>query len=176
MEIRQLEEFALGEQERQAIQQLLGDCFPDYPADRIYYKQLPDFRLLAWENDRLVGHLPVEHRMIDVGGMAARIFGIADFCVAGDFQHRGLGTQLLNRLEQLGKEHAVDFLLLLASRHEVYLHNGFQLVQNPCRWLIIHDHRSLGVSHRRLPETLLVKALGSKPWREGVVDLLGHIF
>jgi GNAT superfamily N-acetyltransferase len=176
MNIKRVEEFLIDKPLRIKIHSLLSECFPDYPKGKTYYKQLPTFRLLAWEGDDLVGHLAVEHRMMNNVGNLIRVFGIVDLCVAKDFQHQKIGTQLLDRLEKLGKKHEINFLLLIAKDHEVYLKNGFTLVENNCKWLFIHDHETLGVMQRQLQNSLMVKALGKKEWKENKLDFLGHIF
>ena len=102
MNIKRVEEFLIRESDRAKIHALLSECFSDYPKGRTYYKQLPTFRLLAWEGDDLVGHLAVEHRMMNNAGNLIRVFGIVDLCVAKDFQHQKIGTQLLDQLEKTG--------------------------------------------------------------------------
>lgn len=176
MKLERLCEFEIGETTEAAIAGLLGQCFPDYPRGRIYYKQLPDFRFLCWENNTLIAHMAVEHRMVNNDGQALRIFGISDLCVAEPFQHRRLASRLISELALLGLRHRIDFLLLMAKDHGLYLSNGFQLVANTCRWLMINEHQSLGIAHRRVQSSLMVKALGKKEWRPGLADLLGYVF
>ncbi|MCB0567772.1 MAG: GNAT family N-acetyltransferase [Phaeodactylibacter sp.] len=176
MKLQRLQEFEIDEATESAIAGLLGICFPEYPEGRIYYKQLPDFRFLCWENETLIAHMAVEHRIVNNDGQAFRIFGIADLCVSEPFQHRRLASRMLSELTILGFRHRVDFLLLMAKDHSLYHTNGFQLVSNICQWLMISEHRTLGVAHRRIPSSLMVKALGNKEWRPGLVDFLGHVF
>ncbi len=158
------------------IAALLSEAFPDYPPGQSYYKQLPHFRLLAWRESRLVGHLAVEHRLISNDGRPLRIFGIADLCVAADHQHKKIASCLLLELETLGRVNGIEFLVLLAKDHELYLRNGFQAVDNPCQWLMVQRFRTLGVVRRSLGGSLLVKPLGDRAWSGGVVDFLGHVF
>ncbi|MCB0551683.1 MAG: GNAT family N-acetyltransferase [Phaeodactylibacter sp.] len=176
MKFQRLPEFEIDEATENAIAGLLGECFPEYPQGRTYYKQLPDFRFLCWENDALIAHMAVEHRMINNDGQAFRIFGVVDLCVAEAFQHRRLASRMLSELALLGLRHRVDFLLLMAKDHGLYLSNGFQLVTNTCQWLMISEYRTLGIAHRRVKSSLMVKALGKKEWRPGLVDFLGYVF
>ncbi len=176
MIITRIEEFQIIEAVQQAISQLLATAFSTYPPGRTYYKQKPSFRYLAWEDDKLIGHLAVEHRMISIGGRETPIFGIADLCISPNHQQKQIASELLQQLEQLGKSHGIQFLLLVAQEHGVYLKNGFRLVHNPCKWLIIQEHQSLGLGHRKLKDCLMVKALGPLKWSDGLVDFMGHIF
>ena len=54
--------------------------------------------------------------------------------------------------------------------------NGFKLVDNTCRWLIVNQQKTLGIAHRKIADSLMVKPLGSKEWKDGIVDFLGPIF
>ena len=78
MHIQRLEEFQINRTVQAQIGQLLKECFPDYPEGRSYFRQLPDFRYLAWKDQQLVGHMGIEHRMINNDGQTLRIFGIID--------------------------------------------------------------------------------------------------
>ena len=176
MKLQRLQEFEIDEATESAIAGLLGSCFPEYPEGRIYYKQLPDFRFLCWENEALIAHMAVEHRIVNNDGQAFRVFGIADLCVSESFQHRRLASRMLSELSILGLRHRIAFLLLMAKDHSLYRANGFQLVPNTCKWLMISEHSTLGIAHRRVPSSLMVKALGKKEWRPGLVDFLGHVF
>jgi len=176
MKLQHLHEYEIDELLEAAIAGLLGECFPEYPKGRIYYKQMPDFRFLCWENEALVAHMAVEHRIVNNEGQLLRIFGITDLCVAEPFQHRRLASRLISELAILGLRCRVDFLLLMAKDHSLYLSNGFKLVANSCQWLMISEHNSLGVTRRQVRSSLMVKALGKKQWRPGLVDFLGHVF
>ena len=176
MTINRLEEFLIDEATHQKIEELLSDSFDDYPQGRTYYKQLPGFRFLAWEADQLIGHLAVEHRLINVGGMEARIFGVVDLCVKTASQHQKIGSSLLAEIEKLGKESKIDFILLVAPDKELYLKNDYQETDNICRWLLINQSKTFGVSQRSIGNSLMVKPLGEKKWNEGLLDFLGHIF
>lgn len=176
MKIQRLEEFQISETVRKAIRRLMEGCFSDYPGDRIYLKQLPDFRFLTWEKDQLIAHMAVEHRMVCNEGEAFRIFGIVDLCVAAPFQHQKHASHLLEKLETLGQSHGIDFILLNAKEHQLYLNHGYQLVENTCTWVLIQSHKTIGVVRRRLDQSLMVKPLGEKKWQSGHLDFLGSVF
>ena len=54
--------------------------------------------------------------------------------------------------------------------------NGFEVVSNECKWMVIHQQATLGVIKRSLQEGLMIKSLGSKEWRPKQLDFLGPIF
>lgn len=176
MTIQRLEEHQIDAGLHQQIGALLGQCFPDYPAGRSFFNQLSSFRYLVWDDGRLVAHMGVDHRIINNEGQLLRIFGIADLCVLQSYQHQKLATGLLEQLEKLARKAAVDFLVLVAKDHALYRANGFQVVDNTCCWLMIHQNTTLGIAQRRLEKSLLVKRLGQKEWKRGPVDFLGPVF
>jgi len=176
MQIQRLEEFQIEQGLQAQLGYLLSECFPDYPEDRSFFRQLPDFRYLAWMDQQLVAHMGVEHRIINNEEQLLRIFGIIDLCVAPAFQHQKLASRMLHLLEQLAVDHGIDFLVLVAKDHDFYTHNGFEVVDNRCRWLMIHQDQTFGITSRSLHRSLLVKATGDKQWLPGLTDFLGHIF
>ena len=176
IQLQRVEEFHINPGLRQEIAGLLERSFPGYPGKRTYFMQLPAFRFLATLNGSLVGHLAVEHRMINVSGDPARIFGVADLCVERSFQHQGVGTLLLESVFSEGITSGVDFVVLVASNQEFYYPLGFISVNNPCRWVSIQEHQTLEVVQRRLAGDVLVKSLSGKKWGEGLVDFLGTMF
>lgn len=158
------------------IARLLSQSFPGYPAERTYFMQLPDFRLLATWDETLAGHLAAEHRVIAVGGTPHRIFGVADLCVEGSFRRRKIGTMLLEFLERMARESRVDFIVLIASERPFYLRNGFRSVGNLCRWLAIEDFQTQMIIQHGLAGDLLIKPISGKVWGKGLVDFMGAIF
>lgn len=173
--LERVEEFALTEPQQRDIQQLLKNAFPGYP-DRTFYRQLPDFRYLGYQEERLMAHLAVEHRLLHNAGQLVKVFGVMDLCVDPLFQRRRIASYLLDQLTGLGQTHQIDFLVLLASQHQLYLDNGFQLVSNPCVWMIINGDQCLGLTRRSVKNSLMVKPLGGRQWKEGLVDFLGAMF
>ncbi|MCR9101146.1 MAG: GNAT family N-acetyltransferase [bacterium] len=175
MELERVEEFALTSLQHQHIQQLLKTAFPGYP-DRTFYRQLPDFRYIGYQDERLMAHMAVEHRLLHNAGQVYPVFGVMDLCVDPLFQRRRIASHLLDQLTALGKAHQIDFLVLIASQHQLYLDNGFRLVSNPCVWMMISGDQSMGLTRRSVKHSLMVKPLGDQQWKEGLVDFLGPIF
>lgn len=174
--IERIEEFKINKSVHTQINALLNKTFGDYYKKNSYFKQLPGFRYLVWEGEELIGHMAVEHRNMNAGGEIVEIFGVVDLCVDKRFQSQQIASTLLKKLETLAAEHEIDFLVLIAQNHEVYQKNGFELVKNTCRWLMINGEQTLGVAQRNIEESLMSKSIGNKKWKSGVVDFLGHIF
>ncbi|NRA51472.1 MAG: GNAT family N-acetyltransferase [Phaeodactylibacter sp.] len=173
-QVERKEEFSLSTHQQRGIQRLLKDAFPGYP-DRTFYRQLPDFRYLGYHEDKLMAHMAVEHRLLHNAGDLHQVFGIMDLCVDPMFQRRRIGSYLLEQISTLGQANGIDFLVLIAGQHQLYLDNGFQLVSNPCIWMMISGNQSLGLTRRSVNHSLMVKPLSGKQWQEGLVDFLGPI-
>lgn len=106
------------------------------------------------------------------------------------FVHWGLSTSALRRVGAHGVSAALsspkpkssagvgDFSLRFCSPTILLLYeaNGYRYVENPCVWLKIDEHQTLGIANEALPTALMIKALTSEPWRPGVLDLLGYLF
>jgi hypothetical protein len=82
---------------------------------------------------------------------------------------------MLNQLEQLGREHHIEFLVLFAQDPRLYERHGYRRADNLLRWLKIHEHRNLGIGEDVLEE-LMFKGIGERAWPDGPVDLLGYQF
>ncbi|MEM6964067.1 MAG: GNAT family N-acetyltransferase [Bacteroidota bacterium] len=176
MIIKRIEEFKLTAAQHRKISWLLQQCFSVYPHQQSFYKQLPSFRYLVYQQKQLTAHLAIIHRLIKVNGKNFTIFGVSDFCVHPDFRRKKIASELLQTVETLGKKYAIDFIVLIAQEQNVYKKNGYQSCDNDCRWLIINELQALGVAKRTLENALMVKPLGQEKWEKGTVDFLGCLF
>ena len=70
----------------------------------------------------------------------------------------------------------LDFVILFADDDRLYTRNGWARAANPCTWVKIHDHTTLGLATAQDTKALMVKATGQEAWPGGDVDLLGHLF
>jgi len=176
MTIKRIEEFKLSSKQHLDISQLLKVCFSAYPDNRSFYKQFPSFRFLVFEKKSIIAHLAIIHRLVKVDAKNFAIFGVSDLCVHPDFQHQKIASILLEKLEELGKKHRIDFILLIAQEQKFYKKNGYKTFDNTCRWIIINEAQSLGIAERNLDHALMVKTLSDKKWKKGTVDFLGSLF
>jgi GNAT superfamily N-acetyltransferase len=176
MPIEVVPEYKLSNDVHNLATQLLVASFPNFPFDRSYYKLLPQFRYLVWENENLIAHMGIEHRVINNSGIPVRIFGLIDLCVASSYRSQKIATTLLQQIEELGRKSQIDFLVLFADDSRLYAENGYQRVANICRWLKVDEHQTIGVGEESLSDCMMVKQLGEQTWQSGIVDLLGYLF
>ena len=176
MILHRVEEFQLSPAIHTKIRSLLALSFEDYPSERNFLHQTPSFRYLMLDDKALIGHMAVDHRIIQLDGQAISIFGITDICVHPEHQHQQSATKMITELETLAKEHQVEALMLFTNLFPLYTKLGFVKQPNKCRWLMIQNNVSLGVARRSLEDCLMVKMLSDKTWTDGEVDLLGHVF
>ncbi|WP_261342974.1 GNAT family N-acetyltransferase [Gimesia algae] len=158
------------------ITALRNDCFPENSQARSYFKQLPHFRFLAYEDGILVGHMGIDHRMISVGKSVFSIFGVIDLCISSGYRRRGIASEILDQLSALAKAKGIDFLFLVADDHRLYEKNGFRLISTDLTWLKIDEHKNYGVETERIEKELMIKQTGKKVWPDEPVDLLGYLF
>jgi GNAT superfamily N-acetyltransferase len=160
---------------RRQVQALLQASFPGYPS-RSYFKLPPHFRYLAMTGDALAGQMGVELRVIRVGPHVMRTFGISDLCVRASERSHGLAARLLAEVTGLARACEMDFVILFADDDRLYSRNGWARAANPCSWVKINEHTTLGLATAQDTNALMVKATGQQPWPDGDVDLLGHVF
>ncbi len=176
-QLERVEEFLLDESDVKSIQELLINCFPEYPKNAIYFNQLPSFRYLAHFENKLIGHLGVDFRVINNGGQICKVLCISDVCVHQDFREQQIASKILLQLEQDAKQKMIDFNILIANNSNIYSHLGYKSCSNRFRWLMIQRAKSLGVAQRNLGHnTFMVKTISDKKWSEEITDLLGPIF
>jgi GNAT superfamily N-acetyltransferase len=168
-------EAEIGGDLRPQLQALLQASFDEYPS-RTYFKLPPHFRYLAMADGVLAAQLGVELRVIRVGADVVRTFGVVDLCVSRSERSRGLGGRLLAELTEYARSCEMNFIILFADDSRLYDRNGWARAANPCSWLKISDHRTLGLATAQDTDSLMVKAIGAQAWPEGDVDLLGHLF
>ncbi len=173
--ILRVAEAEIGSDLRQQVQALLQASFPGYP-DRSYFKLPPHFRYLAMTSGVLAAQMGVELRVIRVGSTVLRTFGIVDLCVGTSDRSQGLAGLLLAEVIELARSCRVDFVILFADDDRVYTRGGWARVANPCSWVKIHDHTTLGLAAAQDTGALMVKRIGQQGWPIGEVDLLGHLF
>ena len=177
MHIEKKEEYAINFETQQQIHQLLTNSFGQFPKDRIFLKQVPSFRLLVWENEKLIAQCGVVFRIMSLNESPLRIFGIMDLCVDIDYQNQKIGSNLLQHIEEIAAENNIDFILLFGGTNNFYLQNDFQLVHNNCRWVLIKEYATMGIMTRPIPDTLLVKSISGKKWNDkALLDTMGFIF
>ncbi|WP_214693799.1 MULTISPECIES: GNAT family N-acetyltransferase [unclassified Exiguobacterium] len=177
MNIQQMMEFEIGEALDKQLTELLVKSFePLYP-NRRYFKQLPHLRLIAYEDEQIIGQVGLDFRMMNMKGKPIHVLGIIDLCVREEARGRGVGRELMEKIIALGEEYSIDFLLLFADRPDLYERVGFHTVSNTCTWLQIDDENQTtrGIGEARFEE-LMIRQAGDKRWTDGKLDLLGYLY
>jgi GNAT superfamily N-acetyltransferase len=174
--VLRLAEAEIGEDLSRQLQSLLQASFPGYPS-RSYFKLPPHFRYVAMRSGGVVAaQMGVELRVIRVGDLVVRTFGVVDLCVDGSERSRGLASMLLAEVTEFARACAMAFVILFADDDRLYARNGWTHASNRCTWLKIDNHTTLGLACRVDPGVMMVKAVGNQAWPAGDVDLLGHLF
>lgn len=176
MHVDIIPEYEISDSVHEAISELLVESFSDYPLERSYYKLIPQFRYLIWVDEKLVSQLGIEHRVIANTGVPAQIFGLIDLCVASSYRRQKIATTLLQQIETLARKSGIDFLVLFADDARLYVQNGYQRVDNCCRWMKVDEHQTLGIGEAPMSDCMMVKPIGEQRWLSGTVDLLGYLF
>ncbi len=175
MHFERREEFSINSTINANIQVLLQACFPDYPSHQTYFKQVPHSRILVWKKEALIGHASLEYRKIKVGETIMKALLIGDICVLPAFQNQNIASEIIAKIESLGKENNLDLMMVTVTDTSLYTRNGFYTVDNICRWVILQNHSTLGVRERNLNNSLMIKNLGQSKWNDGIIDFMGHI-
>lgn len=177
IEIVRREEDQLTLRENTQITKLLDKCFPNTFRGQTYFKQLPAFRFLAIDDNKIVGHVGVVHRIMRLGKNPIRIFGVVDLCVAHTQRQHKLGSKLMQTLICTAQKAHADFIVLFANDHRLYKSLGFSPQANLCKFMAVDEHQTLGIHQKVLDDCLMVKALGKSPWLANAeLDMLGWLF
>lgn len=179
LEIKVIYEHEITENLSIRIQKLLNEGFTDiYPKDRIYFKQIPHMRFLAFNDlNELIGHVGIDHRIMNLNGNPIRVIGIIDLCISQEHRSKGIGSKLLKEVELFFRDTKIDFILLFTENKRIYEKNGYKLVENKCKWLKIdiHSQMSKGIGDEVI-EGMMIKEINSKNWNDGTLDLLGYLY
>ncbi|MBL7785415.1 MAG: GNAT family N-acetyltransferase [Chitinophagales bacterium] len=163
---------------KQQIAALLQICFPEVAFNgRTYFKQLPHYRLLLKENEQLLAQVGLDYRVMTLNAQAINVLGIIDLAVTPEWQGKGIGTKLLKAVDQLVNTHIhnVDFLFLVADKHQFYEKNGYHLTQQTVKWLAMEEHTNYGIKEQYIDDCLMYKQVGQAVWIDNAyLDMLGY--
>ncbi len=123
----------------------------------------------------MAAQMGVELRVIRVGSTVLRTFGVVDLCVRTSERSHGLAGRLLAEVTELARS-CGSTLSSSSQMTTVYTRGGWARAANPCSWVKIHDHTTLGLATAEDTGSLMVKRIGQRGWPIGEVDLLGHLF
>ena len=181
MNIVQIADFAIDENQSKEIARLLSVCFPNHKDDyrgRDYFKQLPHHRLLAYSSGKLIGHLGIDFRVMNLNDKPVRVFGAVDVCVAPENRKTGIATTLLRRFEEVARDSGrVDFLFLVSNEPGFYERLGYETTMLRTTWLKLDQHSNFGVATEEISDaSFLYKSISNAQWNDGELDLLGYMY
>lgn len=179
--IQFINEFEIDLHVSQQINQLLQASFPYVHYEkRIYFKQLPHYRILAYQKNKIIGQLGIDYRAMLMNNTIIKVWGLIDLCIDADYKRKGIAKCLLN--EALEKANAnkenIDFIFCVTDVPDFYLKNNFNVAQiNKATWLKIDNHINLGIGNEHITDThFMYKAIGNKQWQPGSLDWLGYMY
>ena len=176
MKIKKFIEFEISPDLHKQITKLKNKCFPDSQKPYSYYKQLPHFRFLVFKDEKLIGHMGIDHRVILVWDSPKYIFGIIDLCIDINYRSKNIASTLLEKITILGERNNIDYLLLFANNHRLYNKNNFKPISTYCSWLKINNHKNYGVAFEEIKNEIMIKELGQNKWENKPIDFLGYLF
>ncbi|MGB1206165.1 MAG: GNAT family N-acetyltransferase [Chitinophagales bacterium] len=180
MELIFINEFEIVEKMAKSLYELLQSCFPEAEyRQRIYFKQLPHYRILALENKKLVGQLGIDYRVMNLNGEAVKVFGVVDLCVTASMRGKGIGKKLMLEFEAIAKRNrnGIDFLFLVTDDAGFYEKLGYQQTKLTTTWLKIDQHNNYGQGTEAIDDAFfMVKAVSDKVWENGDLDMLGYMY
>lgn len=173
-----INEFELQAYDKISINKLLTTCFPDTNYNgRIYFKQMPHYRLLMKTEDKLIGQVAVDYRTMNLNHELVAVFGLVDLAIHPNFQRKGLGSKLVKALEQIASknQHNIDFLFLVTDQSLFYERLGFIKTKQHLTWLKIDQGKNYGLGNENIDDCFLMyKNIGDKNWEDGELDMLGY--
>lgn len=180
MKLTFINAFEIDEKTNEQLKNLLQKSFPAAEfKQRTYFKQLPHYRILATENEQLVGQLGIDYRVMNLNGEAVKVFGVIDLCVSASMRGRGIGTKLMREFEATARQHRnnIDFLFLVTDTAKFYENLGFRKSKLTITWLKIDEHKNYGLGIEAIEDAFfMIKAVSDKAWQAGDLDMLGYMY
>jgi predicted acetyltransferase len=177
LEIRKYPEFELSKDIQQQIAVLLQKCFTDTNYHGLhYFKQLPHFRLLAYEDEMLIGHVGIDLRVMRLNDQPITVFGVVELCVLEERRNHYIASFLLEEVEKLARNSTADFIFLFSKNGTIYQKHNYHYVENICTWLKIQEHNTIGIGEEFISNEIMVKKISDKKWETGNLDFLGYLY
>lgn len=126
-------EARLSKEERKAIYRLQRSLFTwsSHLKKYLYYSSRPKWRLMLWEDNRLVGSVSVVKRRVSFAGQSLIIGGVGNLGVKREFQNKGYARFLLKRAKELIKKEEINLGLLFCGedRTRLYKKVGYERME-----------------------------------------------
>ena len=179
MKIEAIPELALTAQDDAQIGALLDIAFADNSTGgfggRSYYKQRHHLRIIMRDEGRIVGHIALLFRAIQVGAVHTQIVGLAEVATHPDLGGRGIATHLLKEAIAQSRQSLATFMVLFGD-HPIYAKHGFETMPNMLRYVVMDSSKTATLTSE-VRDGLMVLPLRDAQWdTSATVDLLGHLF
>lgn len=172
-------EFELKPVEITQLNLLLTTVFTTNYNGRAYFKQLCHYRLLLWLDDKIIGHLGIDYRVMNLNNEIVTVFGVVGLAILPTHQGKGYGTRLMREFERIAVMHKgnIDFLFLVTDVPAFYERLGFTKTRLTIQWLKIHQGKNYGLGNEHITDSdFMFKKIGDKDWCDGELDMLGYMY
>jgi predicted N-acetyltransferase YhbS len=168
---------ALAAEERAQLGELLREAFGEFFAERLFYKQIPQQRIVLLQRSEIVGQCGLDYRAMRADDRVIYTLGAVDLCVRQAVRGRGLGERLLREFLAEARCREVDYALLLARDGRLYRKLGFAPLVAQVRWLAVEDLRSVTVLDETVAgEIYALPVRADAPLAVRELDFLGYMF
>lgn len=115
--------------ELEEIKSFLITCFDDNPdfINTAYTNPDLDECLLLYSNNKLIGHIGINKRVINYQNKTYILGGIGDVAIDGQYRNQGLGNKLMKEVNQVLKEENYDLGVL-------FCHPKLDNFYSSCGW------------------------------------------
>ena len=175
MQIDRIPEWHLSAVDDAEIAALLACCFATDFGGRSFFTHRHHLRLVVRQSGRIVGHMALTLRAVQLGGRLATITGLAEVATDPDHRGQGIAAALLQAAIAEAKSSPAAFLLLFGGA-KVYAAAGCRAVANRIAHVEIK-----GIRAARLvsdgDDSLMVLPLTDDMWPDdALLDLRGPMF
>jgi N-acetylglutamate synthase-like GNAT family acetyltransferase len=180
IEITFIPEFKITREDSLACNNLIQASFPEIDFQgRDYFKQPPHYRILAKENNKLIGQVGLDYRAMSLDGSPIKVLGLIDICVDSQQRNRKIGVNILQKVDELSLEFSekIDFIFLVTNIPNYFSKYGFEKIEPTTTWLKIHQHKNYGLGTEKINDTnFMIKPINDKKWEGENLDLLGYMY
>jgi predicted N-acetyltransferase YhbS len=174
MLIERIPEWHMTAADEAEIADLLARCFPTDFGGRSFFTHHHHLRLVVRQGGRIVGHMALVWRSVDLGSRRVTVAGLAEVATDPGQRGKGIAAALLQAAIEDARNSPAEFLLLFGVAR-VYAGAGFRVVANEMAQTVVKGTRVGRVTGKS--EHLMVLPLRDVPWPEDVlVDLRGPVF
>lgn len=173
--IEQIPEWHLTASDDAKIADLLARSFTTDFGGRSFFCHHHHLRLIIRDADRIIGHMALVLRSVDLGARRVTIAGLAEVATDPDHRGQGIAAALLQQAIAQARVSPASYLLLFGVAR-LYGAAGFQTVSNPLARIVMKGTRAGRVTSGG-DDDLMVLALRSDPWpATDLLDLRGPVF